>query len=181
VASFARPELAARLVAVALAACGVLVACESKGPAESKGALASPAIGARLASKGGSVVKGLVLFKPREGGTTMVIQLHDVTPGRYRVAIHTTGNCSSPNAFSAGPPWTPTGGAPQVYEVAVGGNGLLMTTASLDGVAVDGANGVLGKSVVVHFGATSPLTAEPGVANDRVACGVIERLTSLEL
>ena len=179
-ASFARPDVAARLVAIALAAGGVLAACESKSPGEPSVPLTGAAIGAKLAPRGGSVVNGLVLFKAREGGATMVIQLHDIAPGPYRVAIHTTGNCSSPNTFSAGPPWAPPGGAPQVYNVAAGGNNLLMTRASLDGVALEGPNGVLGKSVVVHQGLTSPLTTQPGAANDRIACGVIERIASHE-
>lgn len=179
-ASFASPDVALRLALAALAAIGVLSACESKGPAESRAEAPGTAVGARLQSKGGSALKGLVLFKPRAGGVTMVISLQDIAPGPYRVAIHTTGNCSSPNTFSAGPPWTPAGGAAQVYNVAAGNNNLLMTTASLDGVATEGPNGVLGKSVVVHYGLASPLTAQPGVANDRIACGVIERMTGLE-
>jgi Cu-Zn family superoxide dismutase len=181
VASFASPDVALRLALAALVAIGALSACESKAPAETRTDVpAGTAVGARLQSKGGSALKGLVVFKPRAGGVTMVISLQDIAPGPYRVAIHTTGNCSSPNTFSAGPPWTPSGGAPQVYNVAAGNNNLVMTTASLDGVAIEGPNGVLGKSVVVHYGLASPLTTQPGVANDRIACGVIERMTGLE-
>src|SRR4029453_12634048 len=83
---------------------------------------------------------------------TMVVQLHDVMPGPYRVAIHTTGNCSSSNAFSAGPPGTPQGGAPQSYGGGAGNPGRLMMTASLDGVSIDGPDGILGKSIVIHQG-----------------------------
>ena len=181
-ASFARPDVAPRLAVAAFAAIAVLSACESKGPAETPAdaAPAPSAVGARLQSKGGSALKGLVLFKARAGGVTMVISLQDIAPGPYRVAIHTTGNCSSPNTFSAGPPWTPPGRAPQVYNVAAGNGNLVQTTASLDGVALEGPNGVLGKSVVVHQGLTGPLDAQPGVANDRIACGVIERITGVE-
>ena len=180
-ATFASRDVALRLVLAALAASGVLAACESKGPVETRAETPpGTAVGARLQSKGGSALKGLVVFKPRAGGVTMVISLQDIAPGPYRVAVHTTGNCSSPNTFSAGPPWTPAGGTAQVYNVAAGNNNLVMTTASLDGVALEGPNGVLGKSVVVHYGLASPLTAQPGVPNDRIACGVIERIASHE-
>ena len=110
----------------------------------------------------------------------MVVQLQDVTPGPYRVAIHATGNCSSPNTILAGPPWAPPGGVPQVYAGAAGNTGLLMMTASLDGVAVDGPDGILGKAVVVHQGLAGPLDAQPGLPNNRIACGVIENIASHE-
>ena len=48
------------------------------------------------------------------------------------------------------------------------------------GIRIDGADGIRGKSVVVHRGATGSLDAEPGVPNNRVACGVIETNKPLE-
>jgi Cu/Zn superoxide dismutase len=44
----------------------------------------------------------------------------------------------------------------------------------LPGLKIDGTDGIRGKSVVVHLGATGSLDAQPGVPNNRVACGVIE-------
>ncbi len=157
-----------------------LAGCTSTGDNASRALTLGPSVGAHLVPKAGSPVKGLILFRRREGGVTMVVQLQDVTPGPYRIAIHTTGNCSSPNTFSAGPPWAPPGGVPQVYAGAAGNTGLLMMTASLDGVAVDGPDGILGKAVVVHQGLAGPLDAQPGLPNNRIACGVIENIASHE-
>ncbi len=41
------------------------------------------------------------------------------------------------------------------------------------GLALDGPAGIVGKSIVLHAGAFGPLDAQPGVPNNRVACGVI--------
>jgi len=165
----------------ALAFLVAVAGCASTGDNDSRVLLmSSPAVGAKLAARGGSAVAGLILFRRREGGLTMVVQLHDVMVGPYRVAIHTTGNCSSPNAFSAGPPWALPGGIPQIYGGEAGNGGLLMMTASLDGVSIDGPNGILAKSVVVHQGLAGPVDAQPGVPNNRVACGVIENIASPE-
>jgi Cu-Zn family superoxide dismutase len=165
----------------ALAFLGAVAGCATTGDNDSRVLLqASPAVGAKLAAKGGSAVAGLILFRRRDGGLTMVVQLHDVMPGPYRVAIHTTGNCSSSNAFSAGPPWTPQGGVPQIYGGGAGNAGLLMMTASLDGVSIDGPDGILGKSIVIHQGLAGPVDAQPGVPNNRVACGVIQNIASHE-
>ena len=53
-------------------------------------------------------------------------------------------------------------------------------TARLPGIRIDGPDGIRGKSVVVHRGATGSLDAQPGVPNNRVACGVIETNKPLE-
>jgi superoxide dismutase, Cu-Zn family len=170
-----------RRAGCSLAFAAALAACSSTGGNESRVLLTTaPSVGARLTAKGGSTVKGLILFRRRDGGATMVVQLQDVLAGPYRIAIHTTGNCSSPNTFSAGPPWAPPGGVPQVYAGAAGNTGLLTMTASLDGVAVDGPDGILGKAIVVHQGLAGPLDAQPGLPNNRIACGVIENIASHE-
>ncbi len=176
-----RVAAAVRVVGSALALLAALAACSSTGDKESRVLLTGPSIGARLVPKAGSTVKGLILFRQRDGGVTMVVQLHDIMPGPYRVAIHTTGNCSSPNAFSAGPPWSPAGGVAQVYAVSAGNSGLLTTTESMDGVSIAGPDGILGKAVVVHQGMAGPLDAHPGIPNNRLACGVIENIASHEL
>ncbi len=169
-------------VGSALAFLVTVAACSSTGDKDSRTPLLGPGVGARLAARGGSAVTGLILFRRREGGLTMVVQIQEVViPGPYRVAIHTTGNCSSPNAFSAGPPWAPRGGVPQVYLGEATNTGILMMTASLDGVAIDGPDGILGKAIVVHQGLAGPLDAQPGVPNNRLACGVIENIASPEI
>jgi Cu/Zn superoxide dismutase len=59
-------------------------------------------------------------------------------------------------------------------------DGMAETTVRLRGFTIDGPAGVMGRSVVVHYGASGSLDAQPGVRNDRAACGVIGTLKSLE-
>ena len=42
-----------------------------------------------------------------------------------------------------------------------------------------GPNGIEGKSLVLHAGGSGPLDAQPGVPNERVACGVIGPIPTL--
>jgi Cu-Zn family superoxide dismutase len=155
--------------------------CDTMRTSDDRVTLTGPAIGARLVAKGGSAITGVVFFQRRAGGVTMVVQVHNAHMGAYRVAIHATGNCSSPNAFSAGPLWAPPGRAVEAWGGNTNNAGTLMMTVRIDGIFVDGPDGVLGKSVVVHRGALGPLDAEPGRRNERVACGVIGDIASLEL
>jgi Cu/Zn superoxide dismutase len=52
-------------------------------------------------------------------------------------------------------------------------------TIRLPGYRIEGPDGIMGRSVVVHAGAQGSLEAQPGVPNDRIACGVIGPLRSL--
>jgi len=113
----------------------------------------------------------------------MQVHLTGLRTGPYRIVIHTNGNCTSPNGFSAGPPWIPTGASPQTIArmqdaVMVGDNAFSMVER-ISGVWLDGADPLIGKSVVVHAGSQGSLEAQPGVRNDRVACGVIGAAGSL--
>jgi Cu/Zn superoxide dismutase len=107
----------------------------------------------------------------------MQVHLAGLRTGPYRIVIHANGNCTSPNAFSAGPPWIPAGASPQTIAqmqaaVMVGDNAFSLVQR-ISGVRLDGGDPLTGKSVVVHAGSQGSLEAQPGVPNDRVACGVI--------
>jgi Cu-Zn family superoxide dismutase len=163
-----------------LAFVAVLTGCESMRTSDDRLTLTGPAIGARLVAKGGSSITGLVLFQRREGGMTMVAQVHGALTGAYRVALHASGNCSSPNAFSAGPPWAPPGRTVEAWAGTTDNAGTMLMTVRIDGVVIDGQNGILGKSLVVHHGASGPLDTQPDTRNERVACGVIGDISSIE-
>jgi superoxide dismutase, Cu-Zn family len=168
---------AAMLAMIAIA----LSACQSMKDAGSAvfGGSTGPAVGGLLAPLGGSAIEGSVAFLPREGAVTLVVHVTGAGPGVYRVAIHSTGNCSSRNGFSAGPPWAPPGKPPVVVTVATNSEGTATLSTRIAGVVVNGADGILGKSVVVHDGAMGPLDAQPGVPNDRIACAVIGTAPSM--
>jgi Cu/Zn superoxide dismutase len=161
-------------VAIAAALAAGLLSCKTADEAPPR--KAEPGYVARLAFVGGSAASGSARFVPVEGGAVVMVDLWTGTSGRWRAVIHATGNCTSPNAFSAGPPLLPPGFSapieiPLATDPRLGGN----TTMRIAGLAIDGPAGIIGRSVVVHAGAVGPLDAQPGVPNNRFACGVIEQ------
>jgi Cu/Zn superoxide dismutase len=163
-----------RHAALVAALAAALAGCASDDTATRKPEPA-PIIGAQLRPTGDSRTTGLVTFEPTQGGLKANVTLFNTgSSGRWRVAIHTTGICTSPNGFSAGPPLIPPGAtAPLVIPVVTTEDGTADMTVRLPGITIDGPAGVMGRSVVVHFGNTGSLDAEPGVRNNRIACGVI--------
>jgi Cu-Zn family superoxide dismutase len=151
----------------------LLASCEStKDPA--KAAMEVTVAEARFIPIGGSSLTGAAVLHAYEGGVQMKVNFNGRGPGRYRVMIHANGNCSSPNGFSAGPPWAPPG-----VPLAEEGFPILKSDDSatyvvrLAGYKFTGPDGVVGRSVVVHDGAQGSIIARPDVPNDRIGCGVI--------
>jgi Cu/Zn superoxide dismutase len=175
-ASPARLALAA-LLALALAGC----AAERETIAEQLPAVDS--MEARMAPIGGSAVSGSVVFSPTSSGIAMKVYLTGLPMARYQIVIHGNGNCSSPNGFSAGPPLKLPGAAEHVMAGVPPRFPLrddsLTLVLRIPGIQLEGPNGIAGKSVVVHSGADGSLDAQPGVPNNRVACGVIAPMQRL--
>lgn len=155
----------------------VLAGCASDESAKQK----PVNIGARLQPIGGSAGTGLATFKPYEGGLTLVADVGGLSGGQYRFVIHTTPICTSPNGFSAGPPFLlPGTDAPVVVPVIITiDQGTATLTQRVPGIALTGPNGIEGKSLVLHAGGSGPLDAQPGVPNNRVACGAIGPIPTL--
>ena len=169
----ARGRTLAPRVLTLLAAVVALCGCQS--PKEPAATGASPGGGnveAKFAGTRGSAANGSAVLHDARGGVDIAIWLGGVRPGQYRVAIHATGNCSSPNAFSAGAPWAPPG-VPMAVVLFDLGDDTRTLTAHFAGYRIQGPDGVIGRSVVVHAGASGSLEAQPGVPNNRAACGVI--------
>ena len=131
-----------------------------------------PNVEARLVAANGATLTGAAILHAYAGGVVLTLNFNGRGPGQYRIAIHATGNCTSRNAFSAGPPWAPPG-TPLIVEQAWKNDDSLWLTVKLPGYRIDGPDGVMGRSVVVHAGSQGSLDAEPGVPNNRIACGVI--------
>jgi Cu-Zn family superoxide dismutase len=161
----------AMVLAVAIAACA---SADDQG---ARGSRSASATGARLGPIAGAVGRGLVAFRPYDGGLTMNAEIGGFSPGPYRIVIHANPVCTSPNGFSAGPPLAlPETGAPVIVAVNVLHQGTASLITRVPGLALSGPAGIEGRSVVLHAGLSGPLDASPGVANDRVACGVIGAL-----
>ena len=157
---------------LALFAAAALPGCQSTKDPLSSVFGTGPNVEARLVASNGSTLTGAAILHAYDGGIVMTVNFNGRGPGRYRLAIHATGNCTSRNAFSAGPPWAPPG-VPLAIEQAWKNDDSLWLTVRIPGYRIDGPNGVMGRSVVVHEGGEGPLDAQPGVPNNRIACGVI--------
>ena len=158
----------------------VLAACASGDDAGSRGAKSAGAIGARMGPIAGGVGHGLITFRPYDGGLTMVADVGGFSAGLYRIAIHMTPICTSPNGFSAGPPFVlPGAAAPVVIPIRMWEQGTATLAERVPGLTLTGPTGIEGKSVVLHASQFGSLDATPGVGNDRVACGVIGAVPTL--
>lgn len=160
----------------ALACALVLAGCAGGGDGIGEGATRwerSDTLEAVLRPVGGTVATGAVRVAQTGGGVSLSVNLFNARPGRYRVALHVTPVCNSPNGSSAGPPWVPPGAnGPVVIEFWVDEDGRGFIARRLPGITLTGPTGVAGRSAVIHEGYAGSLAAEPERPNDRVACGV---------
>lgn len=139
---------------------------------------------AQLAPTQGNQVHGTVKFTETAAGVRVVAHVQGLTPGQHGFHVHEKGDCSAPDATSAGSHFNPGGashGMPDAAQRHIGDLGNI--TADASGKAhydrvdkhlrFDGPNSILGRSVIVH--AKPDDGGQPvGNAGARVACGVIK-------
>jgi Cu-Zn family superoxide dismutase len=135
----------------------------------------------------GNDVKGTVKFDEKNGKTRIVANVTGLKPGQHGFHIHEKGDCSAPDATSAGGHFNPDGkkhGAPDSPEHHAGDLGNVTADAkgkahldrTVDFITVgDGAHSVAGKAVIVHIQVDDLQSQPVGNAGARVACGVIEK------
>ena len=160
-------------------AAAVLVAgCASMGAG-------GPRATAKLAPTAGNQTAGTVTFTPNGDRVRVVAQVTGLAAGAHGFHVHEKGDCSAPDATSAGghfnpgsqPHGNPAAGAHHAGDMPLlvadaSGNATLDVT--LSGITLDsGANGVVGRSVVVHKDPDDFRTQPAGNSGARVACGVI--------
>jgi Cu/Zn superoxide dismutase len=131
----------------------------------------SPGLVARLIGLG-SATSGRVRVIDKGDGVTLLVSGTNLPPNQYRVSFNANGNCSSPNGFSAGPPWAPPGLNPyELIPLFWNPDGNAEGETFIRGVHTTGENGLAGRSVVIYWG-NKVTDAQPGVPNNRAACGV---------
>jgi Cu-Zn family superoxide dismutase len=141
---------------------------------------------AELSPTANSKVKGTVTFTRRGDKTRVVAVLTGLTPGLHGFHIHEKGDCSAPDASSAGGHYNPTTvehGGPDALHRHVGdfGNveadpvGHVFFTKDFPKIEFDGPASILGRAVIIHANADDLTTQPSGNAGPRVACGVIVR------
>ena len=168
---------------IALSAVGVLslIACQSME--QGTGQTAS----ANLESKSGSQAKGEVNFVWQGNDVLINGKFSGLKPNSEQgIHVHEKGDCSAPDATSAGGHFNPetkmhgvpdsgmnhAGDMPNIKSDA---NGNAVYTAKLHGFAVNtGPNGIVGRAVVVHKDPDDYKTQPAGNSGPRIACGVIK-------
>ena len=129
-------------------------------------------------------VTGTVTFTKTETGVKVVADIKGLTPGNHGFHIHQFGDCSAPNADSAGGHYNPAGkmhGGPENPERHAGDLGNLMADSSGRAylertdttISLSGPNSVIGRGVIVHEASDDMTTQPTGNAGGRVACGLI--------
>ncbi len=153
--------------------------------AASKGAAAAPGKAvAWLRPTAGNQAEGTVTFIKVEAGVKVSLAIKGLTPGKHGFHVHEFGDCSAPDATSAGSHFNPGGdphAGPQDVARHAGDMGNLEADASGAGkleyvdtrMGFEGANSILGRGVIVHANADDLKTQPTGNAGGRLACGVI--------
>jgi Cu-Zn family superoxide dismutase len=130
-------------------------------------------------------VKGTVEFKETDDGVEVTANLEGLTKGDHGFHIHEKGDCSAPDAKSAGGHFNPSNhkhGAPEAAEHHEGDMGNI--TADKDGKATktftmkgitlkEGETSIVGKGFIIHAKPDDMKTQPTGNAGDRAGCGVI--------
>jgi superoxide dismutase, Cu-Zn family len=128
---------------------------------------------------------GTVHFKAVEGGILITADMEGLTPGKHGFHIHEFGDCSAPDAMSAGAHFNPTHmkhGGPDYAERHVGDLGNIV--ANQNGYAhyervdtiiqLNGPDTIVGRSLIVHASADDFTSQPAGNAGARISCGIIE-------
>ena len=169
-----------------------MVACSS-GPKQEEDKVeeqvqSAPATAmALLSSASGSSVQGKATFEQVNDNTVrMTLEVENLSAGDHALHLHEIGDCSAPDATSAGGHWNPTGmdhgkrGEGQyhvgdVINLLAGEDGKVTWSDEVSGWTIGGeeASNILGRAVVIHDKPDDFVSQPSGAAGARVACGVI--------
>ncbi|HEY4056170.1 MAG TPA: superoxide dismutase family protein [Kofleriaceae bacterium] len=140
---------------------------------------------ATLASASKSKVTGEIKFKEVDGGVEVTAHVEGLKAGDHGWHVHEKGDCSAPDASSAGGHFNPENhkhGGPDSEEhhagdfgnLTAGKDGKADATFTMKGITLaDGPTSIVGKGFIVHD-KKDDLKGQPaGNAGNRVACGVI--------
>ena len=149
------------------------------------GGYGGPSAEAVMTPTKGNATSGTVSFRQEGDSVVVTARLSGLTPGAHGFHIHEKGDCSAPDATSAGGHCNPHGKAhghpdhadhhagdmPQLMADAAGNASL---TATLPGLSIgSGAANIVGRGVIVHAAPDDFKTQPTGNSGARVACGVI--------
>ena len=141
-----------------------------------------------FSSASDSNLAGTATFTQMDNEVKLEVKLEGITPGDHAIHVHEKGDCSAPDASSAGGHWNPTGDEHGKFDMEpfhMGDIGNL--TADADGKASlsfstdkwcldcdDETKNLMGKSLIVHESVDDFTTQPTGDAGGRIGCLVIE-------
>ena len=173
--------------ALTLAACALcLSSCTTTPTAPAAAAAAGPSATAVVRPASGTQTHGSVKFTQVGNRVKVEGEIAGLSPGRHGIHLHEKGDCSAPDAASTGAHFNPGGkkhGGTDGAERHGGDLGNLTAneygkaelSVMVDGISVGtGANGVVGKGLVVHADPDDLKTDPGGNSGDRIGCGVVE-------
>ncbi|MEO8306573.1 MAG: superoxide dismutase family protein [Pseudomonadota bacterium] len=142
----------------------------------------------KLAGASGSSVAGELQLTATDGGVAIAGEITGLTPGtQHGFHVHETGDCSAPDAKSAGGHFNPAHvahGGPtsdvrhlgDIPNIQSDSAGHVTVSATIPGATLrDGAaDDLVGKAMIVHAKPDDYTTQPSGDAGDRIACGVIQ-------
>ncbi len=156
-----------------------VVSIEAKPPGQ-KTAVAA------IEPRSGSSVEGTAVFTETDGQVTVRLELRKLPPGVHAVHLHEVGDCTAPDASSAGSHWNPTQvehgkwGTPPFHlgdigNIAAASDGSAAFAMTTDQWRIgDGSTrDIVGRSLVVHEKADDFKTQPTGAAGGRIGCGVV--------
>lgn len=165
---------------------GVLVSlCACATPGQ-RSAQPEPDAVVQLEGKSGSSLTGTAELRRTGTGVLLTLRVNNAAPGVHGVHLHEVGDCSAPDATSAGAHWNPTAaphghlGKPPAHLGDIGnlvvdaeGRGALEFVTELWTVGGGGLNDVLGKALVIHATADDLASQPSGNSGARIGCGVV--------
>ncbi len=148
---------------------------------------------AELEARSDSNVSGELTLEQQNGVVRIRGEIEGLTPGLHGMHIHEVGDCSAPDASSAGEHFARDGavhGAPtqsaglhhtgDLGNIVATEDGVASVDVIDDALSLSGGESAIGRALVVHSGADDLVSQPAGNSGDRVACGVIERRGSGE-
>ena len=140
---------------------------------------------ATIEARSGSRVTGTATFEEMRDHVQVTVEIAGAAPGEHGVHIHEKGDCTAPDASSAGPHFNPGGashGAPNASShhsgdfgnLTVGADGKgKLTLMTHDITLKAGPRSARGRAIVIHEKPDDLKSQPAGNAGARIGCGVI--------
>jgi superoxide dismutase, Cu-Zn family len=156
----------------------------AKAPAKTKAAAKTAT--ANVDGKTGSTLTGKASFTEKGKEIVFKLDVEKAPAGEHAVHLHEKGDCSAPDAKSAGGHWNPTAtphgqwghdghhlGDIGNFTVGADGKGTITLTTDKWSWGTGQPNDIAGKGIIVHEKADDFKTQPTGNAGGRIGCGVV--------